>query len=207
MSSIDVSKIPIIGWITILVLGLLIITTIIFIVIGLIYIGLKKNIKSKLFEISEIPKQQQRELFIAEGKDQLENQCQVAKQLLKKIRIKLYESGVKELNIIDKKDLEILELITYRIADRLNYDVRNDLTRNHITKKTDEELKEYSNAKAKGYYYMMFDRLYNMNSRLPEYNLPKILDPIPESEIKSIFYEIYFSARSIAGISGGPKNE
>ncbi len=138
-------------------------------------------------------------MFIAEGKDQLENQCQVAKQLLKKIRIRLYETALEELKINDKKDLEILELITHRITDRLNYDVRNDLTRNHITKKNDTELKDYSDAKAKGYYYMMYDRLYNMNSKLPEYNLPRIIENIPETEIKNIFYDIYYSARNIAG--------
>lgn len=206
MSNIDFSSIPSIGWILFFILGFIVVIIIGFAVMGIFYLILKKNIKSKLFEISDIPKQQQRELFIAEGKDQLENQCQVAKQLLKKVRIRLYEAGVEQLNIQDYKDIEIFELITYRIADRLNYDVRNDLTRNHITKKSDEELKEYSNAKAKGYYYMMYDRLYNMNSRLPNYELPKALELIPESEIKSIFYEIYHSARSIAGVEGG-KNE
>lgn len=203
MSKIDLSSIPSIGWVVIFVLGFIAVLIIGFAIMGIFYLILKKNIKSKIFEITDIPQQQQRELFIAEGKDQLENQCQVAKQLLKKVRIRIYEAGIEQLKIQDHKDIEIFELITYRIADRLNYDVRNDLTRNHITKKTDEELKEYSNAKAKGYYYMMYDRLYNMNSRLPDYELPKTLELIPESEIKAIFYEIYHSARSIAGGNGG----
>ena len=51
--------------------------------------------------------------------------------------------------IKDQKDIEILELITYRIADRLCYDVRNDLTRNHITKKNDDELIQEETKKIK----------------------------------------------------------
>lgn len=193
------SSLPTIAWVTLLVLGIAIVVFLTIALAGILYVILNKNLKSKFFELSDIPKQQQREMYIAEGKDQLDNQCQVAKQLLKKIRIRLYQAGVSKLDIKDQKDLEILELITYRIADRLNYDVRNDLIRNHITKKNDDQLKEYSDAKAKGYYFMMYDRLYNMNSRLPTYELPKILDEISESEIRNIFYDIYFSARSIAG--------
>lgn len=206
-SGIDFGSIPTIGWISVLIFGIVLIVVVAIVLTFLMYWMLKKNIKTKLFEIVEAPKQQERELFIAEGKDQLDNQCQVAKQLLKKIRIRLYEAGITKFDIKDRKDLEILELITYRIADRLNYDVRNDLTRNHITKKTDSELKEYSDAKAKGYYFMMYDRLYNMNARLPEFELPKILDLVPEAEIKSIFYDIYFSARSIAGLTGDKTND
>lgn len=202
---IDLGSISNTGWIAIIVLGILISILFTIALFCLMYVLLKKNFKTQLFELSDAPKQQQREMYIAEGKDQLDNQSQVAKQLLKKVRIRMYSAAVDLFEIKNQKDLEILELITYRITDRLNYDVRNDLTRNHITKKSDEELKEYSNAKAKGYYYMMYDRLYNMNPKLPEYNLPSILDNIPESEIKSIFYEIYHSARSIAGIGG--KNE
>lgn len=206
MSNIDFSSIPTIGWVTILLLGLFILITLILICTGILYVVFKKNIKTKIFELTDIPKQQQRELYIAEGKDQLDNQCQVAKQLLKKIRIRLFQAGVMKFEIKDPKDVEILELITYRIADRLCYDVRNDLTRNHITKKSDDELREYSDAKAKGYYFMMYDRLYNLNSKLPNFELPKLLDEISESEIRNIFYDIYFSARSIAGVTGGKNN-
>lgn len=204
MDKIDFSSIPTIGWVIFLILGFFILIIVSFALSGLLYVILRKNIKTKLFELCEVPKQQQREMFIAEGKDQLDNQCQVAKQLLKKIRIRLFQAGVMKFDLQDQKDVEILELITYRIADRLNYDVRNDLTRNHITKKNDDELREYSDAKAKGYYFMMYDRLYNMNNKLPNYELPKILDDLSESEIRSIFYDIYYSARSIAG--GGNNN-
>lgn len=205
MSNVDFSTVPTVGWISVLILGILLIIVLAALISFLFYLVLKKNIKTKLFEIVDTPKAQQREIFIAEGKDQLDNQCQVAKQLLKKIRIRLYESGMKQFHIEDRKDQEILELITYRITDRLNYDVRNDLTRNHISKKNDTELKQYSDAKSKGYYFMMYDRLYNLNSRLPAYELPKILDNISEIEISNIFFDIYSSARSIAFTGGEEK--
>ena len=199
MSFEGIKDIPTVGWIFLFIAIFFIFIIAIGIVASIFYLFIHKNIKTKLFEVENLPKQQQKEMYIAEGKDQLENQCQVAKQLIKKLRIKLYSTGLDIFDIKEKKDLEIFELITYRISDRLNYDVRNDLTRNHITKKTDEELSEYSNAKAKGYYYMIYDRLYNMNSRLPEFDLPKIIELIPEQEINNIFNEIYFSARDIAG--------
>lgn len=204
MSFENLALIPKIGWITILILGFLTVFLLGFLIYSMFNFFQKKNLKTQLFELTDGNKQQQqiREIYIAEGKDQLDNQCQVAKQLIKKIRIKLYSTGLDLFKITDTKEIEILELITYRISDRLNYDVRNDLTRNHISKKTDSELKIYSDAKATGYYWMIYDRLYNLNSKLPDYNLPSILDKIPISEFESVFYDIYFSARSIAG-SGG----
>jgi len=205
MNSLNFASIPTIGWIITGIIGILIVIVVAVLVIGILYILLKKNLKTTLFEFTDKPQQQQREIYIAEGKDQLDNQSQVAKQLLKKIRIKMYVTGIDLFKIQDTKEAEIFELITYRIADRLNYDVRNDLTRNHITKKTDDELKKYSLAKAEGYYYMIYDRLFNLNSKLPEYNLPTILDKIPISEFEQTFSDIYFAARNIAG--GGVTND
>lgn len=195
----DISSLPTAAWISILIFAIVVVIVIALLLTGVLYVLLKKNIKTKLFEIADVPKQQQRELFIAEGKDQLDNQCQVAKQLLKKLRIRLYEIAMEDYSNIDDKSKEILELITYRIADRLNYDVRNDLTRNHIAKKSTEELRQYSIAKANGYYYMIYDRLYNLNGKLPEYNLPKLLEKLSISEIEALFFEIYSSAQRIAG--------
>lgn len=193
------SNIPTIGYVVIMILGILVCAIVFCLIAAIVYLIFRKNIKTKLFEITDVPKQQQRDLLIAEGKDQLDNQSQVAKQLLKKIRIKMYNIGMDLFKIEDENEKSILELITYRIIDRLNYDVRNDLTRNHITKKTDEEIKEYSFAKAQGYYYMIYDRLFTFNSKLPKYELPKIIETYPTNEIEQVFLEIYKSARDIAG--------
>ena len=112
-------------------------------------------------------------------------------------------TAVTMFGISDKKDLVICELITYRIADKLNYDVKNDLTRNHISKKNNYELDEYSRAKALGYYSMIKDRLFVFNDKLPEYDLPKIMERISISDFETLFRDIYYSARRIAG--GGVK--
>lgn len=199
MDKVDFGTIPAIGWITILILGIFVLAIVAFTIYSIIF---KKNLKTKLFELTEIPKQQQqtqREMYLAEGKDQLENQCQVAKQLMKELRIKLYTNGVEIFKIKDRKDADILELISYRIIDRLNYDIRNDLTRNHITKKTDEDLKKYSYAKASGYYFMVKDRLFIFNNKLPDYDLSKIMNTITQNDFEKIFLDIYKSARNIAG--------
>ena len=195
----DLSNISKFGWTAIIIICSLIFIVLIALIIVIGNVIFKKNIKTKIFDITDIEKNQ-KDMYRAEGKDILENQCQVAKQLLKELRIKLFTSGMQIYNFENPKDVEILELLTYRIVDRLNYDVRNDLTRNHITSKTDSELIAYSEAKAKGYYFLIKDRFYIWNSKLPEFNLPKIIESIPELEIKNIFIEIYFSARSIAGI-------
>jgi hypothetical protein len=181
------------GWVSI-VLIILILTGAI---IAICVMWKDRNIKTKYFE-SDIVQETQRELLMSEGKDQLENQCQVAKNILKELRIKIYETGVKEFGITGKQELDILELLTYRIVDRLNYDVKNDLTRNHITHKTDYELEEYTRAKARGYYSMIKDRLYTQNDYLPDYNLPILMEQISPMEVETIFKDVYFSARRIA---------
>ena len=56
--------------------------------------------------------------------------------MLKTARIKLYETGINLFNIQDEKNKTIFELITYRISDRLNYELKNDFTRNHISNKS-----------------------------------------------------------------------
>lgn len=207
----DFSKIPTFGWVTLLILGVILLVVVALAIFGVLYAVLRKNFKTKFFELTEIPKEEQkrtqREMYLAEGKDQLENQCHVAKQLLKELRIKIYTTGNKIFELSDRKDSEILELISYRIVDRLNYDIRNDLTRNHITKKTETELREYSDAKAKGYFYMVKDRLFIFNGKLPEIDLSKIMHTITLKDFENIFYDIYSAARNIAGGTGGINNE
>ena len=152
----DFSGISNLGWVVIMILGIAVIGT----VIAVSLILRNRNVKTKFFEIShEEHEATKKEIAMAEGKDQLDNQCQVAKQILKELRMRLYETGVSTFKFQDEKDLNILELITYRIIDRMNYDIKNDLTRNHITKKTTIELEQYTRAKARGYFSMIQDRL------------------------------------------------
>ncbi len=207
MQQIDFSKIPTIAWIIFLFIALLLILVVIAILVGIFYLLNKKNIKTKIFELNQPIKPEIKEKYIAEGKDLIDNQSQVAKLMLKTGRIKVYEEGLKLFNIKNSKDKIILEMITYRINDRLNYELKNDFTRNHIVNKTNYELEQYADAKSKGYYRLITEKLYMFNEKLPEYNLPKIMDNIPFEEVKKIFTDIYFSARGIAGVNGGNQNE
>ena len=126
----DFSGISTVGWIVIVIIFSLVFLVLITALIIFFNLAFKKNIKLKHFSIEEV-QPLQKELYFSEGKNQLENQCQVAKLLMKELRIKLYITGEKIFNLTDQRDKDILELITYRIVDRLIYDLRNDLTRNH----------------------------------------------------------------------------
>ncbi|MCQ2086670.1 MAG: hypothetical protein MJZ37_01140 [Bacilli bacterium] len=195
-----ISQIPTIGWIVILFLGISIIMLGAAIIGVIFYILKTKDVKSKYLDVST---PERREMYMAEGKDLLDNQCHVAKQLVKELRIKLFIIGKNKFNL-DEKDQDILELITYRITDRMNYDLKNDLTRNHITKKSDKDLISYSDGKADAYVMQIKDRLFSLNSKLRGYDLPSIMDDIPESWFKDFYRKIYFRCRDIAG---APNNQ
>ena len=141
----------------------------------------------------------QKELHQTEGKNLLDNQTSNAHNLLKKIWINLYEVGRKKFCITDQTELFILEDISKLIEGKLNYEVKNDLTRNHITEKDDTELSRYSEAKAVGYYHSVKASLFTYNIQLPKYDLPLILNDISVEDYKNLFSEIYFNARKIAG--------
>ena len=199
MEKFDFSSIPTIGWISFIILGILCSAVIILAVVLICNVLKNKNIKSKFIEFNEPIREEIKEHYIAEGKDLIDNQSQVAKLMLKVARIKIYETGLELFKIKNEKDKTILEMITYRISDRLNYELKNDFTRNHIVNKTNYELEQYANAKAKAYYRLVTEKLYMFNEKLPEYNLPKIMDQITFEDTKKLFTDIYFSGRDIAG--------
>ena len=182
---------PIVGWICVFS----IIGVAATFLMSLISIVKTKGIKLKDIEIAST----QKELYQTEGKNVLDNQTSNAHNLLKKIWIDLYETGRCLFNIEDQSELFILEDIAHLIEGKLNYDVKNDLTRNHITEKNDDELSRYSEAKAIGYYRSVKASLYTYNVQLPNYDLPLILNDISVEDYKKIFSEIYFTARKIAG--------
>ncbi|WP_318692254.1 hypothetical protein [Treponema sp.] len=156
-----------------------------------------KDIKIKNFEATS--ENIKREQYHTEGKNLLDNQTNNAHNLLKKVWIDIYQTGKNMYQITDSNELFILEDVAHLIEGKLNYDVKNDLTRNHIIEKSDLDLTTYSDAKAVGYYRAVLAMLYQYNIQLPEYDLPKIMDKISLDEYKRIFSEIYFGARKIAG--------
>lgn len=163
----------------------------------LVWVLKNKNIKFKDFEIVE---KTQKELYRAEGKNTLDNQSNNAHNILKKVLIRLYDIGKKMFDITDQTELFLLEDISKIIESKLNYEVKNDLVKNHITEKDDTQLTMYSEAKATGYYHSVTAMLYAMNVQLPKYNLPDIMNEFTLAEFNSIFKQIYFSAKNIAGV-------
>lgn len=157
-----------------------------------------KNRDIRLKDI-EIVNKSQRELYQTEGKNTLDNQTSNAHNLLKKIWIDLYDIGRRKFNISEQVELFILEDIAHLIESKLNYEVKNDLTRNHITEKTELELLKYSEAKATGYYRSVKANLYSYNIQLPKYDLSEIMNDISIDEYKQLFTELYSNAKKIAG--------
>ncbi len=189
----DISKLP-----PDFLMGVLILIAVFLAAVILIAFWIIKNRDVRLKDI-EIVTRSQKELYRTEGKNTLDNQTSNAHNLLKKVWIDLYDVGIKKFKITDNAELFILEDIAHLIEGKLNYEVKNDLTRNHITEKGDLELQKYSDAKATGYYQSVKASLYAYNIQLPKYNLPEILNEIPLDEYKRIFSELYFNARKIAG--------
>ena len=181
-----------------LLVGLLIIIAFLAASVVTIMFWIVKNRDVKLKDI-EIVTKSQRELYRTEGKNTLDNQTSNAHNLLKKIWIDIFDTGRTKFNITDQTELFVLEDIAHLIEGKLNYEVKNDLTRNHITEKSDMELTLYSDAKATGYYRSVKASLYTYNVQLPKYDLPQILDSISIDEYKKLFNELYFNARKIAG--------
>lgn len=187
------SSLPAIGWVTVI----LFIVLLALVFYGIYRILMAKDIKIKNFEATS--ENIKREQYHTEGKNLLDNQTNNAHNLLKKVWIDIYQTGKNMYQITDSNELFILEDVAHLIEGKLNYDVKNDLTRNHIIEKSDLDLTTYSDAKAVGYYRAVLAMLYQYNIQLPEYDLPKIMDKISLDEYKRIFSEIYFGARKIAG--------
>lgn len=182
----------------VLIIGFLLILAFLSAAVVIIMFWIIKNRDIRLKDI-EIVNKSQRELYQTEGKNTLDNQMSNAHNLLKKIWIDIYETGRREFKITEQMELFILEDIAHLIEGKLNYEVKNDLTRNHITEKGDLELTKYSDAKATGYYRSVKANLYTYNVQLPNYDLPEIMNKISLDEYKRIFNELYFNARKIAG--------
>lgn len=188
-----ISKIP-----PVILIGLFLILAFLAASVIIILFWIVKNRDIRLKDI-EIVTKSQKELYQTEGKNTLDNQTSNAHNLLKKIWIDIYEIGRKKFKITEQTELFILEDIAHLIEGKLNYEVKNDLTRNHITEKTELELQKYSDAKATGYYRSVKANLYTYNIQLPKYDLSEIMNEISMDEYKHLFNELYFNARKIAG--------
>lgn len=203
MEELNFANMPKIFWVCVIILSFLATILIFFIVQTIANILTKKNLKTKLLDLTEPVKPEIKEKYIAEGKDLIDNQSQVTKLMLKSGRIRIYQTGLSEFNFKSTQEKIIFELLTFRLQDRINYEVKNDLTRNHITNKTDFELEQYSRSKSKAYYSLIKEKLFLYQEKLPGYDLPIILEKFSQEEFFKFFKDIYFSARGLANKTEG----
>lgn len=171
------------------------------VLVAVVAVLLYKTLKShslKFKDIELLARDGQKVIYREEGKNILDNQCANAHNLLKKIRVDIIEKGKKEFGIVEAEELFLLEDIARLIECKINYEVKCDLTRNHISEKGDLELTKYAEAKAIGYCRAVQTGLYDFNVQLPRYNLPDLMKYVTQDEYKKLFEEIYFTARKIA---------
>ena len=185
-------NLPVVGWVCVIVFLVL---------VAIFFVGIFLILRSKDIKLNNVAviSAAQRELYHTEGKNTLDNQTSNAHNILKRVWIDIFDTGKKTFKITDPQELFILEDIARLIEGKLNYEVKNDLTRNHITEKGDLELQRYSDAKATGYYHAVKANLYTYNIQLPNYDLPLIMNSISLDDYKHIFFQIYSNAREIAG--------
>lgn len=196
MNKIDFSTVPP----AFLAVFLIVLSAFLFSVVAVVFwVVRNRDVKLRDFEIIT---KSQKELYKTEGKNALDNQTSNAHNLLKKIWLDIYDTGRKKFGISDAGELFLLEDIAHLIESKLNYEVKNDLTRNHITEKGDLELTKYADAKALGYYRSVRANLYSYNIQLPKYDLPEIMDEISVDDFRRLFNDVYFGARKIAGGGG-----
>lgn len=151
----------------------------------------------------EIVTPQARKAVEAASRDLFENQRANASNLLSKVWVDIYETGIRIFEIEDEKERWLLNDIAHLIDYKLQYAVHLDILRNHIQAKGEQDLRRYSHAKAEGYRRLARTFLHKYAEQLPRYPLASILDHIPPDEFKRVFEEIYFSSCSIAGKGGG----
>ena len=167
---------------------------------GIYRLLVKKEVKLGKVEIVT---PQAKKAVEAASRDLFENQMANASNLLSKVWIDIYETGIRIFEITDEKERWLLNDIAHLIDYKLQYAIHLDILRNHIQAKGEIDLKRYSDAKAEGYRRLARTFLHKYGEQLPRYPLASILDHMPQEEFKRVFEEIYFSARSIAGTGGG----
>ena len=128
----------------------------------------------------------------------LTSQYANALNLLRGLRIELRNAGREHLRLSTDAEILALEDVTARIEHRIEREVFLDLIRNHFGEKSKEALKEYSDAKAEGYWRRVNADLSDFSSRFPGQNLSALMDYIPIESYYKLFEEIYSSANRIA---------
>ena len=164
------------------------------VVLGLRFLLRGKNFSTPIVKITEAEK----ERIQSDSRELSDNQMRAAKIHIGSLRLLLLGAAGKEFPEMDQLEQAYLSLLVERITDNLLEQFRIDLVRNHIVKKTPEELEVYTRAKASMYYTKIRLFLCDYNLYIPRYDLKKIMDGIPFKEVFEIYKESYTSARQLS---------
>lgn len=180
-----VSSIPILGWIVIF-LSVCVLAAVIIIVFR------NKNIKTPFFTANEKLQIQ------AEGRELSDNQMRSGKALIGSLKSVLRDKAYESFPYLKPFEIAYLNLLFEHIIQYLIEQYRIDLVRNHIVKKTESELYEYTQAKSEMYYLKVRSFLDEYNIDLPEYDFMKIMEKIPQTYFYETYAKVYRSAKQLS---------
>lgn len=168
-------------------------------IIGAVFVAVRllsrgKNLSTPVFKLTEPEK----ERVQAESRELSDNQMRTAKIHIGSIRMLMITEAERIFPGMTSLEQAYTGLLAGKITDNLLEQYRIDLVRNHIVKKSDEDLKIYTQAKASTYYTKIRLFLCDYNPNLPNYDLKKIIEGIPFKDIYDIYYESYLSAKQLS---------
>ena len=185
----QLKELPGFAWVCIMIT---VIAVVALVVVGLYLILKGKNVTSPIISITE------KERIQSESRELSDNQMRTAKIHIGSIRTLMMEEAEKLFMDMEPLELAYIELLTGKITDNLLEQFRIDLVRNHIVKKSDEELKVYTQAKANTYYTKIRVFLGDYNHNIKKYDFKKIIDAIAYQRIYDIYYQSYLSAKQLS---------
>lgn len=134
----------------------------------------------------------------ADSRELSDNQMRAAKVILGKLKVLLCTEADVIWTSKTSLETDYISLLLNHITTHLLEQYRIDLVRNHIMQKNYEELKIYSDAKAVMYRMKVESFLNDYNRCIPQYDLKRILDNVPENTFKELYYQAYSQAKSLS---------
>lgn len=180
---------PVYAWVFVLIIISLLLGTIILIC----FKGLKgKNINTPRISITEKTQLQ------AESRELSDNQMRGAREILSWVEVSLRKAS--DVMFVNQDLLEraYLDLLFKYISSVLLEQFRLDIVRNHIVKKTESELKEYSEAKAEIYHSMVKAVLSKHDSDIPTFCIIDLMDNITVKDFYEVYYKAYLNAKRLS---------
>ena len=151
-----------------------------------------KNIETKLFTAT------QKTQIQAESRELSDNQMRAAKILIGQIGMQYTDNCTNMYPQMSEMEADYIDLLAKFITDNLLNQFRIDLVRNHITKKTDEELKLYSLSNSEMYRTKARMLISEYNRNIHGFDLREAWDCIEKKDMDDIYLQAYTQARTLS---------